>query len=290
MQLYNSQAGLPNQSGTRITLIFASVGIRGDTGLTPNITIGTTTDLPNGSSAYVTNTGTINDPVFNFGLVSGKDGIGKDGKDGTNASDSVGLIATNAAIAVVASNVAALDVIVTGHTTNLGVINPIIATQTTTLASHTTSISNLDIKTADLSCDLIGSTFARSLAIGSLIDLNSTNGKIICNNLQLDNLTIDSNGNINTTGNIVCNNISSNQFHSYDDSITGLSTVDIGIHAIKINVGSFTTSTTNIEGSTIRIGTSSLLNDIYIGNSFSNVTISCYNNNSIKVSNFIDQF
>jgi hypothetical protein len=288
MQLYNSQAGLPNQSGTRITLIFASVGIRGDTGLTPNITIGTTSSLPNGSSAYVTNTGTINDPVFNFGLVSGKDG--SDGKDGSNSSDSVGLIATNAAIAVVASNVAALDVIVTGHTTNLGIINPIITTQTTTLASHTTSISNLDIKTADLSCDLIGSTFARSLAIGSLIDLNSTNGKIICNNLQLDNLTIDSNGNINTTGNIICNNISSNQFHSYDDSITGLATVDIGIHAIKINVGSFTTSTTNIEGSTVNIGVGSILNTVNIGNIFSTVNITGISGSAIQLNNYITQF
>jgi hypothetical protein len=117
LQLYTSQAGIINQSGARCTLIFASVGIRGE------------------------------QEIQGIQGIQGVQGNnGSDGKDGTNSSDSVGLIATNAAIAVVASNVAALDVIVTGHTTNLGVINPIIATQTTTLASHTTSISNLDKK------------------------------------------------------------------------------------------------------------------------------------------------
>jgi hypothetical protein len=50
------------------------------------ITIGTTTTLPAGSSATVTNTGTTTDPVFNFGIPKGDTGAaGQDGTDGTSA-------------------------------------------------------------------------------------------------------------------------------------------------------------------------------------------------------------
>ena len=50
------------------------------------ISIGTTTTLPAGSSATVTNSGTATDPIFNFGIPKGDTGAaGQDGTDGTSA-------------------------------------------------------------------------------------------------------------------------------------------------------------------------------------------------------------
>lgn len=49
------------------------------------ITIGTTTTLPAGSNASVTNSGTSTDPVFNFGIPQGAQGNpGTDGDDGVS--------------------------------------------------------------------------------------------------------------------------------------------------------------------------------------------------------------
>ncbi len=49
-------------------------GEKGETGLTPNITIGTVTTLESSDSATVTNTGTTDNPVFNFGIPKGEKG------------------------------------------------------------------------------------------------------------------------------------------------------------------------------------------------------------------------
>jgi hypothetical protein len=309
MQLYNSQAGLPNQSGTRITLIFASVGIRGDTGpqgltgvdgQSSSITIGSTSNLPAGSSAYVTNTGTALNPILNFGLVAGDKGDkgstgaagadGADGKDGTNGDSSGATTAAVAAAASAATAAAAAGVAAGSATTaaTSATASAVSAADAAaSAAANTTSIQELQQKTADISYGLQGTQFARSVIVGA-IDINGTNGKITCSNIQTDNCTIDSNGNINTTGNLICNEISSNELHSYTDTFG--TNLDLGIHANNINVGSVSTSSTNIEASTINIGTGSLLNSVNIGNSFSSVTISCYNNNAVKVSNFFDQF
>jgi hypothetical protein len=255
MQLYNSQAGLPNQSGTRITLIFASVGIRGEQG------------------------------------IQGIQGIrGADGKDGTNgdssgATTAAVAAAASAATAATAAGVAAGSATTAATSATASAVSA--ADAAASAAANTTSIQQLQQKTADISYGLQGTQFARSVIVGA-IDINGTNGKITCSNIQTDNCTIDSNGNINTTGNLICNEISSNELHSYTDTFG--TNLDLGIHANNINVGSISTSVTNIEGSTVNIGTGSLLNSVNIGNSLSSVTIRCYNNNAIKVSNFFDQF
>lgn len=49
-------------------------GDRGEKGLTPNITIGTVTTLESSESATVSNTGTVDNPVFNFGIPRGEKG------------------------------------------------------------------------------------------------------------------------------------------------------------------------------------------------------------------------
>lgn len=48
-------------------------GINGQDGVTPNITIGTVTTLEAGQQATVVNSGTIENPIFNFGIPRGKD-------------------------------------------------------------------------------------------------------------------------------------------------------------------------------------------------------------------------
>jgi hypothetical protein len=284
-------------------------GTNGIDGQSSSITIGTTTNLASGSIAYVTNVGTSLNPILNFGLVSGKDG--KDGKDGsvgsightgsTGSTGPAGPAGSNGmSITDILADVTIAALVVDVTALNLycfTTLPPILAAYDLNFIAIDANLSTLNIdvpalkvKTTDMSYGLTSTNFARSVTIGSLIDFNSTNGKIICNNLQLDNLTIDSNGNINTTGNIICNNISSNQFHSYDDSITGLAIVDIGIHAIKINVGSFTTNTTNIEGSTVNIGVGSILNTVNIGNVFSTVNITGISGSAIQMNNYITQF
>ena len=55
-----------------------------------SLTVGTTTTLPAGSSATVTNSGTATDPVLNFGIpqgIAGQDG--QDGQDGADGQDGV---------------------------------------------------------------------------------------------------------------------------------------------------------------------------------------------------------
>lgn len=49
-------------------------GIKGDTGLTPELSVGSVTTLPAGSSASVTITGTDEEPVLNFGIPKGDPG------------------------------------------------------------------------------------------------------------------------------------------------------------------------------------------------------------------------
>lgn len=51
-------------------------GKDGTNGVTPNITIGTTTTLPAGSNATVTETGTVEAPILNFGIPQGASGGG----------------------------------------------------------------------------------------------------------------------------------------------------------------------------------------------------------------------
>lgn len=51
-------------------------GDKGDPGVTPNITIGTVTTLESGQQATVTRRGTTENPIFDFGIPKGVDGVG----------------------------------------------------------------------------------------------------------------------------------------------------------------------------------------------------------------------
>jgi len=64
----------------------------GPPGDSTTVDVGTTTTLPEGSDATVTNSGTTQDAVFNFGIPTGADGV--DGVDGAAASASAGTTTT----------------------------------------------------------------------------------------------------------------------------------------------------------------------------------------------------
>lgn len=51
-----------------------SSAVKGETGATPNLTIGTVTTLATGANATATITGTVEDPILNLGLPRGEAG------------------------------------------------------------------------------------------------------------------------------------------------------------------------------------------------------------------------
>ena len=62
-------------------------GNDGQDGITPNIQVGTTTTLPAGSNATVTQRGTTENPIFDFGIPKGQDGSGGGTSDYTQLSN-----------------------------------------------------------------------------------------------------------------------------------------------------------------------------------------------------------
>lgn len=67
------EKGLTGEQGPR-----GEQGEKGNDGVTPNITIGEVTTLEAGQQATVTNSGTKEEPIFNFGIPRGQDGVNGD--------------------------------------------------------------------------------------------------------------------------------------------------------------------------------------------------------------------
>lgn len=81
-----TNAEVTDDSVNDVTIVDCK-GEKGDKGDAATITIGTTTTLPAGSSATVTNSGTTSAAVFNFGIPRGADGTdGTDGEDGVSVT------------------------------------------------------------------------------------------------------------------------------------------------------------------------------------------------------------
>lgn len=74
------QKGEPGAKGEKgLTGEQGPQGEKGDDGVTPNITIGEVTTLEAGQQATVTKTGSKENPIFNFGIPKGQDGVNGDG-------------------------------------------------------------------------------------------------------------------------------------------------------------------------------------------------------------------
>lgn len=89
------ERGIQGEAGTP-----GAKGEKGDDGITPNITIGNVTTLESGENATVTNTGTIENPVFNFGIPKGEKGA-----DGESSSVDLSNYATKDEIPVKANEI-----------------------------------------------------------------------------------------------------------------------------------------------------------------------------------------
>jgi len=72
-----------NPLGWQVNALKGSDGQDGPPGITPVISIGSTITLDPSESAIVTDTGTISNPIFNFGIPKGEKG--DDGLPGTNS-------------------------------------------------------------------------------------------------------------------------------------------------------------------------------------------------------------
>ena len=76
LSLSDNTLKLKNSSGVEIGKgVTLPKGEKGETGVTPNITIGTVTTLEAGQQATVTKTGSKEEPVFNFGIPKGEKGV-----------------------------------------------------------------------------------------------------------------------------------------------------------------------------------------------------------------------
>jgi hypothetical protein len=64
----------------------------------------------------------------------------------------------------------------------------------------------------------------------------------------------------------------------------------VNVQGTNISIGEAQQTTeVEIEASNIRIGTAGFLNNVYIGNTYSNVRIECMDNAPIRVAQFMDQ-
>ena len=86
---FTSDSEIINVDASDRMILFS--GEKGDHGSAGTVTIGQTTTLPAGSNATVTNTGTSEDAILNFGIPKGEDGASEWGDIGGNLSDQTDL-------------------------------------------------------------------------------------------------------------------------------------------------------------------------------------------------------
>ena len=67
-------ARIKYHNGTEWVYADASAALKGEPGITPNLTIGNVTTLAAGANATATITGTTEDPVLNLGIPRGETG------------------------------------------------------------------------------------------------------------------------------------------------------------------------------------------------------------------------
>jgi hypothetical protein len=266
-------------AGVGGTMIRCTVScqVGGITGATPQLSIGTVSNLASGSTATVSITGTTLNPVLNFGLVQGQAGI--NGTNGANGSqgpkgdtgaqgpqgpkgdkgDDGGLDPVTAG--VITGLVATVGGLVTAVATIEGEIVTIEGEIGTIQGEITTideEITALQGKTQYITADTVtvSTTINSSLNVGTnSFKVNATTGLVenrgditVKNASGGSTITLES-----ETGNITCNQVSCS---------TG------SIDALTTNGDSIQ----NIYGSTVNIGTTGI-NNVNIGSASSAVFI-----------------
>jgi hypothetical protein len=301
-------------------------GERGYAGITPLLSIGSVINLAAGSTPYVNfdATSTDTNKIFNFGLVSGitptfsigsvvassspyvsfdsastttnkilNFGIvnGTNGTNGIDAGDIGNAVGTAAVFIALQAQVSTLQ----GQMSTLNLITiPAIDAQLTTLDSTTTdltaSVGNLETDVDGILTKLINvvkTTDALQVKSKFQITNNVGGASLVGNVVQasfdpiLDTITL---GTTATNNSLLGNTINMGTLSTTTTNILGTN-VNIGQNLISTNG-----TTVNIEANTINMGTAGYLNNVYIGNNYSNVRIQSMTGSAINVGNFLDQF
>ena len=248
------------------------------------ITIGNTSTLDSGDSAYVLNVGTSQNMILNFGIprgyrgFSGSDGSsgskgdkGDTGEKGDRGSDGssvgietvIGIIESiftqleiaglQAEIALIQGQVSAIQLQITGINENLGILNLKTQYQSSALLSNNTRFSS---KIQIMSNDSIPVQNISLNQDGSI----TSYGKLLCNG-EIEGAKLISNSDIQGNRLMSSGDILGTRLLIND--INNITTTSTNIHGLNVNIGDVnvlgipSTLTTNISGSVINIGTSS---------------------------------
>ena len=198
----------------RLTAIFQTIGVTGDIGPTPNISIGSVSDLTNGTNPYVTVSGTTTNPILNFGLEQGIKGDkgdrgerGERGESTISAWDAAGVAGTASGIAVGAAtdatasawdaNVSAeacVGAVVVCEGVSIDIAG--LQTEVDTLGAEMTTVQNnliaITSKTQNQNASILGTIFENNFTVGtpltSAIIINGSVCDINCLSINLNGI------------------------------------------------------------------------------------------------------
>ena len=191
----------------RLTAIFQTIGVTGDIGPTPNISIGSVSDLTNGTNPYVTVSGTTTNPILNFGLEQGiKGDKGDRGERGErnestiSAWEAAGVAGTAATVALGAATDADISaeacagavVICEGVSVDIAGLQ----TEVDTLGVEMTDVENdliaVTSKTQNQNASILGTIFENNFTVGtpltSAIIINGSVCDINCLSINLNGI------------------------------------------------------------------------------------------------------
>ena len=191
----------------RLTAIFQTIGVTGAIGPTPNISIGSVSDLTNGTNPYVTVSGTTTNPILNFGLEQGIKGDkgdrgerGERGESTISAWEAAGVAGTAATVAVGAATDADISaeacagavVICEGVSVDISGLQ----TEIDTLGAEMTTVQNNLIavasKTQNQNASILGTTFENNFSAGtplvSAINISGSVCDINCLSINLNGI------------------------------------------------------------------------------------------------------
>ena len=166
----------------RLTAIFQTIGVTGAIGPTPNISIGSVSDLTNGTNPYVTVSGTATNPILNFGLEQGIKGDkgdrgerGERGESTISAWEAAGVAGTAATVAVGAATDADVSaeacagavVICEGVSVDIAGLQTEVDTLGTEMTNVQNNLISVASKTQNQNASILGTTFENNFSAGT---------------------------------------------------------------------------------------------------------------------------
>ncbi len=266
----------------RVYLCFTCVGVKGADGVTPAFVIGNVETISPGSDAYATITGTTAVPVLNLGIPKGAKGSTGDRGDGGAVAETALALAT-----ADATNIAALDYIVSGHTAFLTGLSGDVSALNLSQAAQDASITILNNKTAGMGYVSMNETYfyagnlnlRNAVGAGNAVSLSQTGDntflrqilcpRIICNSGASSFDTVSSNqitsgGDVVANANVIGNNVSSTNNVSLTNGILDISRNAVNKKVILYDQNS--NSNENFVGFSTSVPSFDVNLDYHIGN------------------------